>query len=108
MIIKIDYKKELKHFYKPSIKPEIITIPPFNFLKIDGINANISNDNFQFAIQALFGVSYKAKFISKKELGKDYTVMPLEGLWWADNMDDFINGKKKIGNGLCRYFSQIL
>lgn len=92
---KIDYKKELKQFYKVGKKPEIITVPSFNFLTINGVDARPESDNFQNAIQALFGVSYKAKFISKKELGKDYTVMPLEGLWWADDMDDFINGNKE-------------
>lgn len=27
--------------------------------------------------------------MSKKELSQDYVVMPLEGLWWTDNMEDF-------------------
>lgn len=40
-------------------------------------------------MEALFQVSYKVKFISKKEKSQDYVVMPLEGLWWVENMEDF-------------------
>lgn len=43
---------------------------------------------YQDAMEALFPVSYKIKFISKKEKSQDYVVMPLEGLWWVDNMED--------------------
>jgi hypothetical protein len=39
-------------------------------------------------VEALYGVAYKLKFFSKK-LGKDYVVPPLEGLWWAEDMDTF-------------------
>ncbi|MCE5214953.1 MAG: GyrI-like domain-containing protein [Methanobacterium sp.] len=40
-------------------------------------------------METLFPVSYKVKFISKKEKSQDYVVMSLEGLWWADDMEDF-------------------
>ena len=40
-------------------------------------------------MEALFPVSYKVKFMSKKENSQDYVVMPLEGLWWVNNMEDF-------------------
>ncbi|MCP4137641.1 MAG: hypothetical protein GY754_42130 [bacterium] len=94
--LKIDYKKEYKEFYNPSKKqPEIVEVPELSFLMIDGKNAEPENEVFQMAIQALFAVSFKAKFISKKELAQDYAVMPLEGLWWADNMNDFKNNNKK-------------
>lgn len=96
MAAKIDLKKTYRQFYLPSAKePLIVEIPSFNFLMIDGIDARPESESFQEAIRALFSVSYKAKFLSKKELGKDYVVMPLEGLWWADEMDDFLDGKKE-------------
>ena len=34
------------------------------------------------------------KFASKRELGKDYVVPPLEGLWWADDPADFVARRK--------------
>jgi len=84
---KIDLKKVLKHLYKPSAKlPKIVEIPSMNFLMIDGAgNPNTSKD-YQAAVEALYGVSYSLKFTSKKELGRDYVVMPLEGLWWGTPM----------------------
>jgi hypothetical protein len=93
---KLDYKKEYKSYYNPSPKiPEILEIPDFKFLMIDGTGMK---ESFQNAIQALFGVSFKAKFVMKKEQGLDYVVMPLEGLWWADDMDDFMSGNKEKWN----------
>ncbi|WP_197082126.1 GyrI-like domain-containing protein [Methanosarcina siciliae] len=39
-------------------------------------------------------MSFKAKFISKKESLQDYAVMPLEGPWWVENTEGFdIQGK---------------
>jgi hypothetical protein len=29
----------------------------------------------------------KLKFASKLRLGRDYVVMPLEGLWWSEDVD---------------------
>jgi hypothetical protein len=40
-------------------------------------------------------VAYKVKFASKKELGQDYTVPPLEGLWWAEDMQSFTTRRDK-------------
>lgn len=87
---KIDLKKENKELYNPSIKePSIVKVPPMKFLMIDGQgDPNISQE-YQDAMEALFPVSYNAKFISKKEKSQDYVVTPLEGLWWVDNMKNF-------------------
>ena len=94
-IEKIDLKKKFKKYYNPSKKvPEIIEVPSFQFLMIDG-EGTTESEGFQNGIQALFGVSYKTKFLMKKEKSFDYVVMPLEGLWWADDMDDFVKGNKE-------------
>jgi len=60
-----------------------------NFLMIDGEGNPNTSQEYQDSIEALFSVSFKVKFISKKEKAQDYVVMPLEGLWWAENMEDF-------------------
>jgi hypothetical protein len=93
---KLDYKREYKEYYSPSSSvPEIVDVPSFKFLMIDGIGMNFENGDSQSAIQALFGVSFKVKFLAKKLQGIDYVVMPLEGLWWADDLDDFVNGNRE-------------
>ncbi len=49
------------------------------------------------AVEALFTVSYTLKFMIKKgNQAVDYDVMPLEGLWWADDMNDFVAGNKNL------------
>jgi hypothetical protein len=91
--VKTDFKKTLKEFYRPKPTPAIVTVPPLRFLMIDGTGTTES-PQFASAIEALFSVSYKTKFAAKNDLDYDYAVMPLEGLWWADDMDDFVKGNK--------------
>ena len=93
---KIDYKKELKHLYRPSAKKiEIVDVPQMNFLMVDGEGDPNTSQSFSDAIEALYPVSYTLKFMVKKgEMGVDYGVLPLEALWWADDMSAFSTGNK--------------
>ena len=88
---KIDYKKELNYLYKPSAKKvEIVEVPQMNFLMIDGEGDPNTSQSFQDAIDVLYPLSYAIKFMIKRgEIGIDYGVLPLEGLWWADDMSSF-------------------
>ena len=88
---KIDYKKELKHLYRASVKKvETVVVPKMNFLMIDGEGDPNRSQAFQDAIDVLYPVSYALKFMIKRgEIGFDYGVLPLEGLWWADDMSLF-------------------
>jgi len=84
MTEKIDYKKTLKHLYQPSAKePQIVEVPAMSFLMMDGEGNPNTSPAYQAAVEALFGVSYALKFMSKRGMGQDYVVMPLEGLWWG-------------------------
>ena len=90
MPTKSDFKKELKELYAPSAKEiSAVKIPKLNFLSIDGKGDPNTSKEYQEAVEALFSVAFKIKFTAKKELGKDYAVMPLEGLWWAKDMSRF-------------------
>ena len=92
---KIDYKKQDKHLYGPSKKDlEIVEVPQMKSLMIDGVGDPNSSQEFQDALQTLYPVSYNLKFKSKREMGIDYGVLPLEGLWWAEDMDDFLTMNK--------------
>jgi hypothetical protein len=50
---------------------------------------------FADAAGALYPLAYRLKFAGKRSLGRDYVVMPLEGLWWADDMDSFTASRDK-------------
>jgi len=93
---KIDLKKELKHLYQPSTKEVVqVEVPTFQFLMVDGEGDPNTSQEYAQAVEALFAVSYTAKFMVKKGAqGIDYAVMPLEGLWWADDMSVFIANDK--------------
>ncbi len=88
---KIDYKKQLKHLYKPSAKKvEFVEVPEMNFLMVDGQGNPNTAKSYKEAVEALYAVSYTLKFMVKKgDIGIDYGVMPLEGLWWMDDMANF-------------------
>jgi len=93
---KIDYKKQLKHLYEASAKlVEIVEVPKMNFLMVDGEGDPNTAKSFSDAVEALFSLSYTLKFMVKKgETGVDYGVMPLEALWWSDDMSAFTTGNK--------------
>ncbi len=87
---KIELKKELKEYYE--IKKnliQVVHVPTFNYLRISGEGNPNTTPLFGLATEALFSISYKMKFKIKKDLQIDYSVMPLQGLWWTDKMEDF-------------------
>ena len=90
----IDFKKTYKSLYAPPKKPVIIEVPKFNYLKVDGEGDPNVSPLFQEAVGLLYPLSYSLRFTIKKERDLAYTVMPLEGLWWADNMATFIGRNK--------------
>jgi hypothetical protein len=95
-VSKVDFKKEFKHLYQPSAKVfELVEVPPMNFLMIDGHGDPNTAQSYTDAVEALYAVAYKVKFANKKETGRDYVVPPLEGLWWAEDMDTFTVSQDK-------------
>jgi hypothetical protein len=87
---KIDLKKQLKELYTASAKKiNIVNVPSINILAIDGKGNPNTSKEFTYAIEALYPIAYTIKFDIKKNSGIDYGVMPLEGLWWCDNMELF-------------------
>jgi hypothetical protein len=92
----LDLKRQYKDLYNPPADSvPIVTVPPLTFLMIDGHGDPNTEQEFADAVTALYAVAYAAKFMLKKgEAAIDYPVMPLEGLWWADDMADFLTGDK--------------
>ena len=87
---KIDFKKEFKELYQPSAKqPSIVQVPPMSFLMIDGAGDPNTSQEYQDAMQALYGMSFTLKFVIKAADGPDWVVPPLEGLWWMQDMAEF-------------------
>ena len=92
---KTDFKKALKALYQlPAGQFSIVEVPGLTFAMVDGKGDPNVAPEYANAVQWLFSVSYTLKFMSKKELARDYTVPPLEGLWWAEDMSAFLNRDK--------------
>jgi len=91
---KVDLKKEL-HIYSSSAKEvQTLEVPEMNFLMMDGQGDPNTSNEYRDSLEALYGLSYTLKFMIRKEKTVDYGVMPLEGLWWADDMSNFSTGNK--------------
>jgi hypothetical protein len=86
---KLDFKKTLDPYRGRPGEFRVVDVPEMQFLQIDGQGDPNTSPNFVEAVKALYPVAYKLKFISKNDLGRDYVVPPLEGLWWADKMAAF-------------------
>ncbi|WP_424993526.1 GyrI-like domain-containing protein [Oceaniradius stylonematis] len=92
---KTDFKKTLKHLYRPSAKDfALVEVPAMRFVMVDGFGNPNTAPAYKRAVEWLYSVSYALKFASKKQLERDYGVLPLEGLWWAEDMDAFTAGDK--------------
>ena len=87
-------KKQFKGLYQPSAK-EIseVDVPEMSFLAIDGMGDPNTSQDFQDSMMALYGIAYTLKFALKKDVG-DFTIMPLEALWWSDDIRSFTDARK--------------
>ncbi len=93
---KIDFKKKFKNLYVPGSREfEVVDVPRFNFLMVDGRGDPNTVQDYQDAVESLYAVAYRIKFGSKRALDKDYVVLPLEGLWWAEDMEVFTSALDK-------------
>ena len=63
---------------------DMVDVPEFGFVAVTG-TGEPGGAEFTEAVQALYSVSYGARFRLKKLTGEAPRVMPLEGLWWVDD-----------------------
>ncbi|MEQ6903082.1 GyrI-like domain-containing protein [Nocardioides sp. YIM 152588] len=93
--MKVDLKKELDCYRARRDELRVLDVPAQRFVMVDGHGDPNAAPEYADALAALYPVSYQLKFASKRELDRDYVVMPLEGLWWADDMASFTTGRDK-------------
>jgi hypothetical protein len=92
---KVDLKKELDAYAAKRGQFRVLDVPPMRYLMIDGHGDPNTAPAYAESLEALYPLAYALKFASKRELGRDYVVMPLEGLWTAENMDAFTTARDK-------------
>jgi len=91
---KVDLRRELPTYTARPGRFDVVTVPPLRFLMVDGHGDPNTSQRYQNALTSLYPVAYKVKFLSKSE-GRDYGVMPLEGLWWSQDMESFTTARDK-------------
>ncbi len=94
-----DFKKELKEFYQPKDRPEIVTVPRASYIAVRGQgDPNEEGGAYQQAISVLYAVAYTLKMSPKSGYSMegffDYVVPPLEGFWRQEDGKDVGYRKK--------------
>jgi hypothetical protein len=95
MAAKIDFKRTLDAYQARVQQIRVLDVPDLQYLMIDGHGDPNTSPAFAEAVTSLYPVAYTTKFASKAELGRDYVVPPLEGLWWAEDMSSFTAARDK-------------
>lgn len=95
MTEKIDFRKTLDAYHAQRGRFRVLDVPDMQYLMINGHGDPNTSPAFIEALEALYPVAYTLKFGSKRDLGRDYVVPPLEGLWWAGDMDAFTVARDK-------------
>ena len=91
----IDLKKVYKEQYTARVgEPALVTVPARPFLMIDGAGDPNTAPEYADAVGALYALAYGIRAVIKRRTGDGYTVMPLEGLWWAEDMEQFSVARK--------------
>ncbi len=89
-----EMKARLKELYLPPANDFVLVdVPEMRYVMIDGHGA-ADRTSLDHAVKWLFAVIYPIKQIARQRLGKDFVEPPLEGLWWADDVEDFIRGNR--------------
>ncbi len=95
MTTKIDLKRDIPTYSAQVGRFDLVTVPPLQYLMIDGHGDPNTAAAYRDAIATIFPVAYALKFLSKRTLERDYTVMPVEALWSANDMDSFTTTRDK-------------
>lgn len=87
---KMDYKKAFRALYLPKTEPALIEVPPMVFLEVEGQgDPNETNGSYAKALELLYALSYTIKMAPRGGQTPqgyfEYTVPPLEGLWWQED-----------------------
>lgn len=88
-----DLRRAHPQLWRAPDAPERITAPPVACLAVDGVGEP-GGEAYSAAVGTLFAVSYGLRFAVKAAGGEPWAVMPLEGLWWADDMADYVTGDR--------------
>ena len=94
-VAKEDFKSTLDSYRARQGEFRVIDVPPLRYVMVDGHGDPNTATSYADALAAIYPVAYTLKFASKRGLGRDHVVPPLEALWWADDMTVFTRDRDK-------------
>ncbi len=93
-MMKLDVKSNMKELYKPSRKEfSLVDVPQMNFIMLDGHGNPNTSPQYVKTVEVLYSLAYNLKFTLKSQ-GIEFSVAPLEGLWWMPDMSQFSAANK--------------
>lgn len=95
VVVKQEFLKTLDSYQARRGVFRVVEVPTLQYLMIDGHGDPNASPVFADAVSSLYPLAYTLKFTSKKQLDRDYAVMPLEGRWWSDDMESFTAARDK-------------
>ena len=75
-------------------KPVLVKVPALKYLMADGQGDPARSAEFRDAVGALYGLAYTMRFMLKARGITETVPMPLEGLFWADDMSAFMKARR--------------
>jgi hypothetical protein len=95
----LDDRRRLEELYLPPADDFVLVdVPDLQFAMVDG-EGNPAGQAYTDASRWLFAAIYPIKRVAKERMGKRFVEPPLEALWWADDMNDFIAGTERSSSG---------
>lgn len=92
---KVDLRRELPSYAARKGRFDLVRVPPLRYLALDGQGDPNTSRAYADALTTLYPVAYRLKFLSKRALGRDYVVPPLEATWTADDLAAFTTARDK-------------
>jgi hypothetical protein len=89
-----DERRLLRELYLPPTDEFVLVdVPEMRFVMIDG-GGDHRTEVFAQGTRWLLSVIGPIRPLARKRMGRSYVEPPLEVLWWADDMSDFIAGDR--------------
>jgi len=93
--VKVDHKRTIPAYRAARGRFDVVEVPPLQYLAVDGSGDPNTSGEYRDAVASLYPLAYGLKAVSRRELDRDHVVMPLEALWWSDDMATFTTAREK-------------
>ncbi|GMA86076.1 hypothetical protein GCM10025868_13260 [Angustibacter aerolatus] len=74
---------------------DVVQVPPLQHLAVDGRGDPNTSREYADAVTSLYPLAYRLKAIGRQQPERAHVVMPLEALWWSDDLAAFTSARDK-------------